>query len=111
MARNTKQRTWLHTCQNCGKKFSSLSKQSKTCSNACRIKKHRDEKRGDGKSWQFVRPEYASKASQILKLSPSAYDAIYAVLGMYGAIAAEYAIAAAYDAATACLAVQEAGVK
>lgn len=103
MASNTKRTTYTHQCQQCGKTFTSTSTLSKTCSNACRIKKHRDEKRGDGKSWHYVRPEYAIKAQQILAISKSAYDAIFDVLTTYGAIAAEYTIAAAYDASQACI--------
>lgn len=62
------------------------------------MQKHRNEKRGDGKTWIFVRPQYAGWAQELSRVSPAAHKAISELLQQYGAIAAEFAIAAAYSA-------------
>lgn len=95
--------TYICVCEQCGKSFTARSLKAKTCSNACRIAKYRDGKRGNGKSWHYVRAEYASKAQEIKSISETAYNAIYGLLEQYGAIATEYAIAAAYEAVKATL--------
>jgi len=64
---------------------------------------HRDIKTGHGKTWHSVRPEYAQKAQEINGVSPTAFAAINSVLGLFGGIAAEYAIAAAWNAAQDCM--------
>lgn len=96
--RNGNKHTFIGQCENCGQHFSAKSIRAKTCSNACRLQKHRNEKRGNGKTWHFVRSEYAAKAQELSKVAPSAYKAICELLQQFGAIAAEYAIYAAYEA-------------
>lgn len=64
-------------------------------------------KAGTGKTWHAVRPDYAHKAQEIKSVSPQAYRDICSVLTLFGGIAAEYAIMAAWNAAQDCVSVLE----
>lgn len=99
MSRSRKQ---IFYCQYCKKPFEAKRLDAKYCSSTCRVKLHRDVKTGNGKTWHSVRQEYAQKAQDINSVSPQAYQTINAMLGQFGGIAAEYAIAAAWQAAQDC---------
>ena len=101
--RNRKIHEYRVTCAYCGRVFMAKSAAARTCSPKCRTALFRDVHSGNGKTWHSVRPEYGQKASEIRTISESAYNAICGVLQNFGAIAAEYAIAAAWDVATECL--------
>jgi len=97
----------IGSCQNCKNLFQATRSDAKFCSTTCREKYHRDTNIGRGKTWHSVRPEYAQKAQDIKNVSPSAYSDINALLEAFGGIAAEYAIAAAWNAAHDCVTVLE----
>jgi len=100
MARNRKH---ISSCQYCKHLFNSNRSDAKFCSSSCRLKFHKETKLGKGKTWHSVRPEYAQMAMDVKAISPDAYKTIEALLTGFGGLAAEYAIAAAYSAAMACI--------
>lgn len=98
MTRNGVRHTYVNKCSVCGKHYDTKSLKSDTCSGACRTKKSRAAKQGNGRTWHHVRPSYQAWAQEISGISKTAYKAIQDVLEHHGAIAAEFAIYAAYSA-------------
>lgn len=100
--RNRQVVTYRVTCAQCGKVFEAHSPAARTCSPRCRTALFRDVRNGNGKTWHSVDAAHGQKAMDIKHVSENAYDAICAVLGAFGAVAACYAIDAAYEFAEEC---------
>lgn len=101
MSRNSN--AYRHTCQQCGVTFFTSRVEAKTCSNKCRVKMHRENKAGNGKTWHNVKPEFGAMAMDIKNVSETAYSHINELLTVYGARATELAISACWYSLTDCL--------
>lgn len=92
-------RMYNNTCEVCGKLFTSKRYDAKTCGAACRARKSRGIKSGRGTNWYAVRPEYREMAQAIARnVQPETMDELAHVLYDFGAVAAEWAIAACWHA-------------
>lgn len=93
--RNMKQ---VNACAECKKTFYSNRKDATFCSSTCRVKNHRSKVRGNGKTWNDVRPNVLAIANDLRGVSKEAYDIAEQALNQYGATVAEFVIVAAYEA-------------
>lgn len=98
----------LMQCQQCASKFRAVRSDAKFCSAKCRLAFYQSLKRGNGKSWHFVREDYKAWAMELKAISPKSYETIATILSEFGAIVCEYAIFAAIQAANDCIVIQEA---
>ena len=86
-------------CAVCGEMFQSLRSDAVTCSPACRAKKSRGVRSGQGRGWYAVSPSCREMADAIKgRVSKKTFSYLEKVLSDHGAIAAEWAIAAIWNA-------------
>lgn len=94
-------------CAFCGKLFSSKSRKAKFCSDPCRLKNHRAQKLGNGRTLHDLTDQNRNRLQQILTINKPAYDQIFSLLELEGARIATHAIMAAYFVAETLIADME----